>query len=78
MAKELTDQEMNEHMDDYEEVSISKDNEVWPTMELKLTVTHKFQLDFHFCVDLRCLFIVLCGYKIGRHLGHALFSTFFR
>ena len=40
MAKELTDQEMNEHMDDYEEVSISsKDNEVWPTMELKLTVT---------------------------------------
>ena len=75
---ELTDQEMNEHMDDYEEVSISKDNEVWPTMELKLTVTPTFQFDFRFRVDLRCLFIVLCGYKIGRHLGHALFSTFFR
>ena len=68
---ELTDQEMNEHMDDYEEVSISKDNEVWPTMELKLTVTHKFQFDFRFRVDLRCLFIALSGYKIGRHLGHA-------
>ena len=78
MAKELTDQEMNEHMDDYEEVSISKDNEVWPTMELRLTVTPEFQFDFRFRVDLRCLFIVLCGYKIGRHLGHALFSTFFR
>ena len=25
---ELTDQELNDHMDDYEEVSISKDNEV--------------------------------------------------
>ena len=24
---ELTDQEMNDHMDDYEEVSVSKDNE---------------------------------------------------
>ena len=25
---ELTDQEMNDHMDEYEEVSVSKDNEV--------------------------------------------------
>ena len=47
-------------------------------MELRLIVTPTFQLYFHCYVDLRGLFIVFCGYKIGRHLGHALFFTFFR
>ena len=27
---EVTDQELNDHMDEYEQVSISEDNEVWP------------------------------------------------
>ena len=30
---EMTDQELNDHMDDYEQVSIfDKDNEVWPAI----------------------------------------------
>ena len=74
---ELTDQEMNDHMDDYEDQGkcLQRQRGVTRitsrTMELRLTVTPLFQLDFHLCVDLRCLFIVFCGYKIGRHLGHA-------
>ena len=52
---ELTDQEMNDHMDDYEEqVSVSKDNELSPGSRPEpwrlIVVTPLFQRDF-FCVD---------------------------
>jgi len=45
-------------------------------MELRLVVA-SFTLEFYLRLDLRFCFVVFCGYKLSRHLCHALFIAFF-
>ena len=72
---EMTDRELNEHMDDYEQVSPSlctQRRQQSVPIELRL-VTPLFE--FHFRTDLRLIFFAFVCHNFGRHLGHALFSS---
>ena len=72
---EMTDRELNEHMDDYEQVSSSfrlERRQQGVPIEMRL-VTPLFE--FHFRTDLRLIFFAFVCHNFGRHLGHALFSS---